>query len=131
MEFVVYLNYRGVPIDSVASANGAIAKDDRRIEYSSIRCHPASEPAPGALVIVLPDDEASLAEALVFRERQQLLFSYKPRPHWLYPLVRLWRSGRRSIRFSLKEISVSTLTASDYNETRADRWMDASVTVWQ
>jgi hypothetical protein len=117
MEFVVYLDYRGVPINSVELANGAIAKDDRCIEYRSIRCHPTSEPVPGDLVVVLPDDEASLADASVYRERGRLLVSYEPRPaipHWLYPLV---------ARFSF--------VAGDYNKTRPDRWMDASVSVWK
>jgi hypothetical protein len=117
MEFTVYLNYRGVPINSVALTKGGIAKDDRCVEYRSIRCHPASEPAPGDLVVVLPDDEASLADALVYRKRGQLLFSYEPRPpipHWLYPFVG------------------SFVLASDiYNQMRPDHWMDASVTVWK
>ena len=117
MEFVVYLNYRGVPINSVGLPKGAIAKDDRCIKYRSIRCHPAIGPAPGDLVVVLPDDEASLEEALVYRERGQLMFSYEPRPaipHWLYPFVGSF-----------------PLAAGEYNETRPDRWMDASVTLWK
>ena len=117
MEFVVYLNYRGVPINSVALTKGGIGKDDRCVDYRSIRCRPASEPTTGDLVVVLPDDEASLADALVYRKRGQLLFSYQPRPaipHWLYPFVG------------------SFVLASDiYNHTRPDRWMDASVTLWK
>ena len=56
-------------------------------------------------MIVLPEDRASLAEASVFREESELLFSYNPRPRifdWLYPLF-----------------------------GHPDRWMDASVTVWK
>jgi len=117
MEFVVYLNYRGVPINSVALTKGGIGKDDRCVDYRSIRCRPASEPTTGDLVVVLPDDEASLADALVYRKRGQLLFSYQPRPaipHWLYPCVG------------------SFVLASDINNhTRPDRWMDASVMLWK
>jgi hypothetical protein len=117
MEFVVYLNYRGIPINRVALVKAAIAKDSRCMKYRSIICHPASGPAPGDLVVVLPDDEASLADALEYRERGQLLFSYEPRPsipHWLYPVIGSF-----------------PLAAGDYYETRPDRWMDASVTVWK
>jgi hypothetical protein len=117
MEFVVYLNYRGVPVNSVALTKGGIGKDDRCVDYRSIRCRPASEPTTGDLVVVLPDDEASLADALAYRKHGQLLFSYQPRPsipHWLYPFVG------------------SFVLASDiYNHTRPDRWMDASVTLWK
>jgi hypothetical protein len=114
MEFVVYLNYRGVPINSVAFARGATVKDARCMEYRSIRCHPASQPAPGDLVIVLPDDEASPAEASVYRERGSQLFYYEPRPPIPHRLYRLGASF-----------------PGDYNITRSDRWMDASVTVWK
>lgn len=114
MEFVVYLNYRGVPISSVALAKGATAKDARCVEYRSIICHPASEPTAGDLVIVLPDDEASLADASVYRERGSQLFSYEPRPPIPYRLYRLGASF-----------------PGDYNITRPDRWMDASLTVWK
>ena len=117
MEFVVYLNYRGIPINRVALVKAAIAKDSRCMKYRNIICHPASGPAPGDLVVVLPDDEASLADALEYRERGQLLFSYEPRPsilHWLYPVIGSF-----------------PLAAGDYYEARPDRWMDASVTVWK
>ena len=90
MEFVVYLNYRGVPITSVGLAKKAIVKDGRCIEYRSIRCHPAGGPAQGDLVVVLSDDQGSLLDALLYRGRGQLLFSYEPRPpisHWLYRFV--------------------------------------------
>ena len=68
-------------------------------------------------MIVLPDDEASLADALVHRERGQLLLPYEPRPyipHWLYALVG-----------SLHLVTPYT------RKTRPDRWMDASVSIWK
>ena len=36
MEFVVYLNYRGIPINRVALVKAAIAKDSRCMKYRSI-----------------------------------------------------------------------------------------------
>jgi hypothetical protein len=116
MEFVVYLNYKGVPIGGASLEQRGIPKDGRCIEYRSVKCHPASAPIPGDLVIVLPDDGASLAEALVYRKQEELLFSYEPSPplpHWLYPMV-----------------GDFPLASGFYNKTRPDRWMDASVTLW-
>jgi hypothetical protein len=73
-------------------------------------------PAKGDLVVVLPDDEALLKDGLVYREQGQPLISpYRPRPtipHWSY-----WLLGG------------FPLAAGDYNQSRPDRWMDASVTV--
>lgn len=37
-------------------------------------------PHPGDIAVVLPDDEASLSDAMMYRKRGQLLFSYEPRP---------------------------------------------------
>ena len=69
MEFLVYLNYRGVRINSAALLNAGVAKDGPCVDYRpTIRCLAASGPAPGDLVIVLPDDEVSFAEAAPYRE---------------------------------------------------------------
>ena len=101
MEFGSYLNYRGVPVEgppgtdgwrhSVGLATPAIAEDGRCwVAGPDIRCRAASEPPPGDLVIVLPDDEASRLEASGYRERGQQLLSYQARPpfsHWLHSLA--------------------------------------------
>jgi hypothetical protein len=130
MEFASYLNYRGVPVegavDEVADQNSVvlvttrIAKDGPCVWWVGIRCHAVSGPAPGDLVIVLPDDKASLAEASLYRERGEgeLLFSYEPRPpipHWLHSL------------FDSLHIATTRYT----RETNPDRWMDGSVTIWK
>ncbi len=128
MEFASYLNYRGVPVEGVpfesAGLNGvvlvskAVAKDGRCIDYESPVCHAGSSPEPGDLVIVLPDDDASLAEITPYREGGELLFSYEPRPsipQWLYPLVS--RLHVASYAFMQKQLP--------------DRWLNASVTVWK
>ena len=62
-------------------------------------------------------DEASLAEASVYRERGELLLSYEPHPpipRWLYLLV-------GGLRVPLPPFGHKTLP---------DRWMDGSVTAW-
>jgi hypothetical protein len=87
-----------------------------------MRCRAASGPAPGDLVIVLPDDEASLAEASLYRERGEQLFFYEPCPsipHWLNSLAAdvVGRLTIAAVRYSHK--------------TLADRWMDGSVTLWK
>lgn len=117
MEFVVYLDYRGVPIAKVELINKTAGRDDRCVAYRNIRCDSATAPAPGDLVVVLPDDEAPLKDTLVYRQHGQLVVSYRPRPvipHWSY-----WFVGG------------FPLAAGDYNQPRPDRWMDASVTVWK
>jgi hypothetical protein len=128
MEFASYLNYLGVPVEGVpfesAGLNGvvlvgkAIVKDGPCVGYESPVCHAGSTPDPGDLVIVLPDDDASLAEITPYRDGGELLFSYEPRPsipRWLYPLVS--RLHAVSYAFAQKELP--------------DRWPDASVTVWK
>jgi hypothetical protein len=130
MEFASYLTYRGIPVEgvvdetggvnSVALATRSIAEDGPCVEWVRIRCHADSEPAPGDLVIILPDDRASLADASVYREQgeRELVLSYEPRPpipHWLHSL------------FDSLHIGTTRYTP----KTNPDRWMDASVTIWK
>jgi hypothetical protein len=138
MEFGSYLTYRGVPVEGPPGADGgrhsvvlvtpALAEDGRCWEAGPyIRCRAASRPAPGDLVIVLPDDEVSRLEASVYRERGQQLLSYQARPpfpYWLHLLAadlvgRLTIAGFRPAAFR------------DPHKALPDRWMDASVTVWR
>jgi len=138
-EFGSYLNYRGVPVEGAVSeaaelnsvvfatravandtpfATRAVANEFACVSWMGIRCHRASGPAPGDLVIVLPDDEASLVEASMYRERGELLFSYEPHPpipHGVYLLVG----------------GLPIATAKSTHKTRPDRWMDGSVTMWK
>jgi len=127
-EFGSYLNYRGVPVEgavsesaepnSVVLATRAVANDAPCVSWLGSRCHRASGPAPGDLVIVLPDDEASLAEASMYREWGELLFSYEPHPpipHGLYLLVP----------------GLPIATTKFTHKTRPDRWMDGSVAIWK
>jgi hypothetical protein len=126
-EFAHYLNYRGVPAEGaewwseavgpngVVLATRAVAKDGPGVGWISLRDHAVSGPHSGDLVIVLPDDEGSLAEASLYRERGELLFSYEPRPpmpQWLYSLV-------GSLRM-----------LPPFGHKAPDRWMDGSVTAW-
>jgi hypothetical protein len=127
MEFASYLDYRGVPVEGVSAKTGprrevqivsrTVQKDGRCMYYASPVCHYGARPDPGDLVIVLPDDDGSLAQITPYRERGDLLLPYEPRPpmaQWLYPLVRQLRIA--SPLFAFKELP--------------DRWLDASVTVW-
>lgn len=124
MEFAAYLDYRGVGLDSIVLATRAIDKDAPCVGwgvgwgYMTISCHALSEPAPGDLVIVLPDDVASRAEASMYRKRGEQIFSYEPRP----PIPHLFYSLAGGLPVA---------AAKSINKTRPDRWMDASVTVWK
>jgi len=124
MEFASYLSYRGLPVEgavdgtaasnSVFLATRAVAEDASCVWWMRIRCHAVSGPAPGDLVIVLPDDNVSAEEASVYRDRGELLFSYEPRPPippWLSSLFASLHIG--TIRYA------------------PDRWMDGSVTTWK
>jgi hypothetical protein len=75
-------------------------------------------PAPGDLVIVLPDDDVSAEEASVYRERGELLFFYRPRP-----LLPPWLSSLFA--------SLHIGTTRYWHKTIPDRWMDGSVTIWK
>jgi hypothetical protein len=135
MEFGAYLYYRGVPVegatDEASTPNNVVlaeasrtraklggkAEDGPCVTWTTIWCQLVSGPAPGDLVIVLPDDEASLAEASVYRERGKLLLYYNPRiPHWLYRLF--------------DSLHLGPVTRYRY-DTLPDRWMDGSVTKWR
>ena len=73
-------------------------------------------------MIVLPDDEASLAEASAYRAQGELLFSYEPRPRipqWLRPLV-------RNLIGNLRMTSPIFV-----HKMLSDRSMDALVTLWR
>jgi hypothetical protein len=124
MEFAAYLSYRGIPIEGAAGADAgpgsvalvspAVAKDGPCMRYQTIRCHASVRPAPGDLVIVMPDDEASRAQASRYRARGEL-FYYEPRPaipDWLVA-------------------QVGGLVVGDLQLTMPDRWMDGSVAIWQ
>jgi hypothetical protein len=129
MEFGAYLNYRELPVEgavdrgfgpsSVVLNRGRAGKDGPCVKWTSITCHFVGGPIPGDLVIVLPDDEASSAEATAYRERGELLFSYEHRPsipYWLHWLFDNLHTGAQS-RYRYNALP--------------DRWMDGSVTVWK
>jgi hypothetical protein len=129
MEFGAYLNYRELPVEgavdkgfgpsSVVLNRGRAGKDGPCVRWTSITCHFVSGPTPGDLVIVLPDDAASRAEATAYRERGELLFSYEHRPsipHWLHWLFDNLHIGAQS-RYRYGALP--------------DRWLDGSVTLWK
>jgi hypothetical protein len=129
-EFGAYLSSLGVPVEGAtdeSGPNGVVltatsrgsAKDGPCVEWTSITCHFAPGPTPGDLVIVLPDDEASLAKVSAYRDKGVALFYSEPRlpiPHWLHSLF--------------DSLPVDAAGAYRYGPL-PDRWMDASVTKWQ
>lgn len=139
MEFGAYISYRGIPVAGAADETGAInsvvlaeatrthaknapgrvTEDGPCVEWTKIWCEIIDGPAPGDLVIVLPDDEVSLAEASTYRDDGvPLLYarSRLPVPHWLHWLFDNLPVGAES-RYRYGALP--------------DRWMDASVTKWK
>jgi hypothetical protein len=125
MEFASYLDYQGVPIkglieeanklNAVSVATATLPQDAPCVTYRNLVCHAAAAPDPGDLVIVLPDDNQSLAALSLYRAQGELLFSYEPIiPQWLNPLIR----------------SVPIVSATPKTEL-AGGWLYASVTSWK
>jgi hypothetical protein len=129
-EFASYLVYRGVRLEgydtSPAAAPSAevvivsknFVKDGPCVDYRDFVCHAAREPAPGDLVIELPDDLESENDIGPYRAHGILSFSYEPRPRlpdWMDPLLSFGRVA--SIRWRFTELP--------------DRWLHASMTVWR
>ena len=128
MQFAAYLNYRGIPVEEVSPetlapnnlvlVGSAVPEDGPCILHAEFLCHSGTASDPGDLVIVMPDDEASLTEVAPYRDRGELLFSYEPRPRipqWLRPFLDRLRIA--SPHFAFKELP--------------DRWLQASVTLWK
>jgi hypothetical protein len=139
MEFAAYLDSRGIAVegadDTAPGLNDIVLAEARRaraanspggpaeyrpcVEWNSIWCHVVNEPAPGDLVIVLPDDGASLAEAAPYTNEGILLLYSKPHlpiPAWLQSLFDRLPVGRQN-------------TYRD--DALPDRWMHGSVTLWK
>lgn len=123
MEFASYLNYRGAPVEgateeaaaarSIVLATPAVTIDGACVNWEPVVCHAASSPAPGDLLIVLPNDYASAEEASIYRKSGELLLFYEPFPsisHRLYHILQILATPVSSV---------------------SDRWMDGSVTLWK
>jgi hypothetical protein len=100
MEFVSYLNYIGIPVEavppgSVASSSvvivGTAFQTVGPCGYRTFVCHPGNRPAPGDLVVVLPDDFTTSEDLNWYRrESTGQIFLYHPSPsipRWLLPYV--------------------------------------------
>lgn len=128
MEFASYLDFRGFAVEGAPDGNAAkyavvlIGKDIALagpcVPFRTIICHPGREPVAGDLVVVLPDDDASVAQVGEYLHQGEPVFSYKPRPRvpeWLDPFIRHLHIA--SIAFPQKQLP--------------DHWLRASVTAWK
>jgi hypothetical protein len=128
MEFAAYLSYCGISIEGIKDGptNGArvviispaMIKEGPLMDYQDIIAHPGQVPEPGDLIIMLPDDNISLAGAAPYLRGGDTIFSREPYPQlspWLYKFAR--HLNIVSPEFEHKEIP--------------DHWLDASVTVWK
>ena len=139
MEFGAYLNHIGVPVEGTpeeaSGKSDVVLAESSRMraryplpgngedspcqEWLKIVCHVISEPIPGDLIIVFPEDEVSLAETSAYRIRGEPLFIYEPRPwiptwlHWIFDNLHIGAQGR--YRYG----------------ALPDRWMNASVMKWK
>jgi hypothetical protein len=126
MELASYLDYRGVPVEGLTAETGglnvivvarAVMRDDQCVPYRRLICHAGTTPDPGDLVLVLPDDNVSLADVTPYQAEGELLFSYEPAiPQWLYPFIS-----------TLRIISPGALAQKELR----DGWLYASVTAWR
>ncbi len=129
MEFGAYLGYRGLPIERAEDKPGlaetvllvtpALTKDEPLEVYRSIMGRAGGDPRSGDLVVVLPEDDASLAQTRSFLEGGSTIFLYSPSPHlpaWLTSL------GRK--------LYVPSPSIGE-PKILPDHWLRASVTVWE
>lgn len=128
LEFASFLKYIGVPIeehvgDSGLSSGVLLAgneiKQDGLCGYRTFMCHPASIPESGDLIVIFPDDPASIESSTVYRREAaaRLLLLYEPHPtvpQWMRPLVS--RLHVISPTFALRPLP--------------DAWLTASLSVW-
>jgi hypothetical protein len=103
----------------------AMPKDGLCETYASLICRAGSTPDRGDLVIVLPDDDASLAEVAPYRDSRELLLSYEP-----YPPIPVLRRFVKRLHFSspLFFPFEHGVQGTSPHRTLPERWLDAS---WQ
>lgn len=121
-EFAAYLSYRGVPLEEVGSGSmggGRVeifgtqfAKDGRCVAWRTFVCHAGAVDA-GSLVVVLPDDPASIAERKLYVGSRERL-PYDPPPHVAKLLI--WVLNR---------------VRSQWAWRMTDYWQGADAGVWK
>ncbi|MFZ3215819.1 MAG: hypothetical protein WA192_07150 [Candidatus Acidiferrales bacterium] len=130
-EFASYLTYRHIRVEGfeptakssaprgVAIVSPAFTGDGRCLSYAEFLCHAAgSGPAPGDLIIELPDDLEPESAASRYRAGGDVLFSYQPRPRIL-----------QSIYSSYSYFHIISLPF--WFKDLPDRWLQASISQWK
>jgi hypothetical protein len=129
MEFGAYLSYRGVPIErtsispiptnSVVMVGKNVREDGPCVRGKPLLCHAGATPAPGDLIVVLPDDLTQADELNSYRqEAGEPLFSYYPRPSiplWLKPYANC----------------LHVVSPIFFHDSLPDSWLNASVSIWK
>lgn len=126
MEFGAYLDYRGVPIEEadamsvgtncVQLISPALPRTGLLQDYRSIIGRAGERPVPGDLVVILPDDIISNADAMPYLAAGPAVLSYAPWPNIPYCF---W-SVARKLHFSC----INSMTIPEH-------WLNASITLWE
>ena len=109
-------------LNSVTLAMSAVTEDGRCVKWTSLSCHTVKGPDRGDLAIVLPDDEASLAEASAYRAQGNSCS--------LMSRVPAWRSGCAHLSATLSAIFHDIAHVRPQNAFRLlDGWIDHSMEI--
>jgi hypothetical protein len=104
-------------MNNIVLVGRAVVNDGPCVEYEKLLCHAGSNPDPGDLVIVLPDDDASLAETTPYRRGRTCSSPMR--------LVPTFRHGY------FPWLTTFHVASNDFAQKKfPDRRLDASVTLW-
>jgi hypothetical protein len=107
-ELAGYLDYKGLGVEGASHGSAGRNKVlliSKRIDrdgicgvWRDLLCHVGKKPESGDLIVTLPDDNVSRADALEYTKRGQVLLSYEPfpaLPGWLYSSIERLRRKER------------------------------------
>ena len=126
-EFAAYLTHRGIPVRTYHQppapqapppftiASEGYSADGACVDYMDFVCHAQAKPAPGDLVIELPDGLESESDIASWKSSGESLLSYQPRP-----VFARWLARRLPYLHVISHVWYRDLP---------DRWLSASVTL--